>query len=422
MDQLMIEGPNFLSGRVQVSGSKNAALPILAATLMGQGTQKILNVPNLGDIRTILNLLTHLGASVKKEDSALLVCADSVSEHDVPYELVKTMRASILVLGPLLARFGKAKVSLPGGCAIGERPINLHLMGLQKLGAQIEISEGYIYAQASKLTGTKICFDDITVNGTQNIMMAATLAKGVTLLENAAKEPEVVDLAHFLNKMGANISGAGTDTMIIEGVETLGQATHEIIPDRIEAGTLVLAVAATGGNVRVEHCAPQHLGFVLDKLMACGVHIEQDERSIWVKSNKVLEKINMETKPYPGFPTDLQAQMMAFLTQTQGTSRIVENIFEKRFNHVAELGRMGAQITIDGRCAMVEGGKKLSGAPVMATDLRASASLVIAGLVAHGRTEISRVYHLDRGYEQLEEKLKNLGARIYRVSNRECKG
>ena len=324
------------------------------------------------------------------------------------------MRASVLVLGPLVARFKRAKVSLPGGCAIGERPINLHLDALEKLGAKITLDKGYVVAQAQELKGTKICFDTSTVTGTENIMMAAVLALGVTVLENAAKEPEVVDLANALNKMGAFISGVGTDTLTIEGVRELKGISYSVMQDRIEAATLLLAAAATGGKVEIQNCDPVHLDAVIEKLLSSGIEISTTRNSILVESNGVIQKLHVQTQPHPGFPTDLQAQMMVLITQAQGTSLITESIFENRFNHVAELRRMGAHITIDGRCAMIEGGKALSGAQCMATDLRASACLVIAGLLAHGKTEISRVYHLDRGYEHLDQKLKKLGAQIER--------
>jgi len=416
LDKSIIEGPCQLNGDVTVSGAKNAMLPILAATLLTDQICNIGNVPDLKDTKTILNLLKNLGSHLQFENHHVRIQNHALKSFDVPYDLVKTMRASVLVLGPLLARFGQAKVSLPGGCAIGERPIHLHLMGLKKLGAKIDIQQGYIVAKAKQLKGTRIFFDDVTVNGTQNLMMAAALAKGTTILENAAKEPEVVDLANLLNQMGAKIKGAGSATIRITGVESLTGATYQVMQDRIEAGTLLMAVAAAGGQVKIKMAYAKDLQVVIDKLVSAGVQIECSEDSIWVKSDGNLSKLNIETRPFPGFPTDLQAQMMACLTQAKGTSRIVENIFENRFNHVAELRRMGAQISVDGRCAMIEGGHALTGAPVMATDLRASASLIIAGLVAKGKTTLSRVYHLDRGYERLEEKLQQLGAKIYRQS------
>ena len=334
---------------------------------------------------------------------------------EAPYEQVKTMRASILVLGPLLARFKKAKVSLPGGCAIGERPINLHLAALEKLGADIQLENGYVIAKTAGLKGARIYFDTPTVTGTENMMMAATLAQGVTVLENSAREPEITDLANALNQMGAFISGAGTDTITIEGVRELKATSYRVMQDRIETGTFLIAVAATGGEVEIKNCNSIHLEALIEKLTAAGVKISCQKDSILVKSDRIIQNLHVQTQPYPGFPTDLQAQLMVLLSQAQGASVITENIFENRFNHVAELRRMGANITIDGRTAVIEGFTPLSGAPVMATDLRASASLVIAGLIARGKTEISRVYHLDRGYEQLDQKLKTLGANIERV-------
>ncbi|MBI3018961.1 MAG: UDP-N-acetylglucosamine 1-carboxyvinyltransferase [Deltaproteobacteria bacterium] len=417
MDKIVIWGPNRLEGQVSISGAKNAALPILASTLLTSGWNEISNVPRLKDIETILSLLSHLGVQVDRKSDLLRLNSDSVRCLDAPYDLVNTMRASVLVLGPLVARFKKAKVSLPGGCAIGERPINLHLDALEKLGAKITLDKGYVIAEAQELKGTKICFDTCTVTGTENIMMAAVLARGVTILEKSAKEPEVIDLANALNKMGAFISGAGTDTIIIEGVRELKGTSYAVMQDRIEAGTLLLAAAATGGKVEIQNCDSIHLDVVIEKLLSSGVKISTTKNSIFVESDGTIQKMHVQTQSYPGFPTDLQAQMMVLMTQAQGASLMTENIFENRFNHVAELRRMGAHIMIDGRSAMIEGAKTLSGAPVMATDLRASACLVIAGLLAQGKTEISRVYHLDRGYEHLDQKLKKLGARIERMAS-----
>lgn len=416
MDKIIIEGPNRLKGDVFISGAKNSALPILASTLLASGSNEISNIPDLKDIETILALLSHLGAKIEREKNKVRINTDTVSCFEAPYDLVKTMRASVLVLGPLLARFKRAKVSLPGGCAIGERPINLHLMALEKLGATIILENGYVIAEADTLIGTKICFDTPTVTGTQNVMMAATLAKGVTVLENSAKEPEVVDLANALNQMGAFISGAGTDSIVIEGVSELKAIHYSVMHDRIEAGTFLIAVAAAGGDVML-HFSPKHLDVLIEKLKSAGVHIEEKNDKLHVVSHAPIQKAHIQTKPYPGFPTDLQAQMMVLLTKAEGASLITENIFESRFNHVPELRRMGANITIDGRTAVIEGKTNLSGAPVLATDLRASASLIIAGLIAEGKTEISRVYHLDRGYEKLDEKLLKLGAKIERVSH-----
>src|SRR3989338_8774901 len=409
MDKIVIWGPNRLEGQVSVSGAKNAALPVLASALLASGSCDISNVPRLKDIETILSLLSTLGVQIERQGDLIRLNSDSVRCLEAPYDLVNTMRASVLVLGPLVARFKKAKVSLPGGCAIGDRPINLHLDALEKLGAKITLDKGYVVAEAQELKGTKICFDTSTVTGTENIMMAAVLARGVTVLENAAKEPEIIDLANALNKMGAFITGAGTDTMIIEGVRELKGTSHSVMQDRIEAGTLLLAVAATGGKVVIQNCDPHHLDVVIEKLLSSGVKISTTKNSIFVESDGSIQKMHVQTQPYPGFPTDLQAQMMVLMTQAQGTSLMTESIFENRFNHVAELRRMGAHIMMDGRSAMIEGAKKLSGAPVMATDLRASACLVIAGLLAQGKTEISRVYHLDRGYEHFDPTLANLG-------------
>lgn len=415
MSKMIVYGPSRLEGTVSISGAKNAALPILVSCLLSSGWNKISHVPQLKDIETTLMLLTHLGVQVHRVHDCVQINSDTTSCYRAPYELVKTMRASILVLGPLLARFGKAEVSLPGGCAIGERPINLHLAGLEKLGATIRLENGYVIAEAKQLQGTSICFDIPTVTGTENLMMAATLAKGTTVLENAAKEPEIVDLANYLNAMGARIVGAGMDKVVIEGVSSLEASSYSIMADRIEAGTVLIAVCAAGGKVDIKNCNPSHLDVLIDKLKSAGMKIESETDSIHVESDQQVGVLKIQTKPYPGFPTDLQAQMMVMLTQAAGTSIITENIFENRFNHVGEFRRMGANITIDGRSAVIEGGKKLNGAPVMATDLRASASLVIAGLIAEGKTEISRLYHLDRGYENLHEKLFKLGARIERL-------
>ena len=414
MDKMIIYGPTSLKGSVLVSGAKNAALPILAAVLLSDGKNQITNVPNLKDIDTILALLSYLGVRIERKEGTVIADSQGIQRFDAPYELVKTMRASILVLGPLLTRFKRAKISLPGGCAIGERPINLHLMGLEKMGASIRLEEGYVVAEAPRLYGTSIYFDIPTVTGTENLMMAATLAKGTTVLENVAREPEVEDLANFLNKMGAKIFGVGTDKIVIEGVERLEAAPYSVMQDRIEAGTLLIAAAATGGEVEIKHSNPQYLEAIIEKLRSAGAKILTHQDSIFITSDGTFEKLQVQTQPYPGFPTDLQAQMMVLLTKAKGTSVMTETIFENRFNHVAELRRMGADIRVDGRSAIIEGGAFLSGAPVMATDLRASASLIIAGLLAHGKTEISRVYHLDRGYEALHEKLLKLGARIER--------
>ena len=414
MDKIFIEGPNQLFGKVSISGAKNAALPILASSLLAKNTSIFKNIPKLGDVKTILILLKHLGVQVEVTQDAIKLCSDAVQRFEAPYDLVKTMRASILVLGPLIARFHRAVVSLPGGCAIGQRPVNLHLDALQKLGAEIKLQNGYVYAKSKRLIGTKIKFESVTVTGTENIMMAATLAKGGTQIVNAACEPEVIDLANALNAMRARISGAGTRVIEVEGVEALQGVNYSVMSDRIEAGTFLIAVSATGGDVLIQNCNPKYLSAAIDVLKKAGVKIQEQVSSMRVQSNGDLTAIKVETEPYPGFPTDLQAQLMAMLTQANGKSVIYENIFENRFNHVAEMQRMGAKIRIQDHKAHIFGKTPLTGAPLMATDLRASASLVIGGLVAKGRTEISRVYHLDRGYEALEEKLKVLGANIFR--------
>lgn len=416
MDRILIEGGHPLKGTVNISGAKNATLPILAATLLTWGWSTIHNVPGLLiDIKIIKRLLTNLGVEFK-EDKGLKVNTSKAEGYEAPYDLVKTMRASILVLGPLIARMGRARVSLPGGCAIGARPINLHLKGLESLGVDIQLTAGYVEAKAKRLRGATIYFDIPTVTGTENLMMAATLARGTTVLENAAKEPEVVALAHFLNKMGAKISGAGTDIITIEGVKELSPQEFTIIPDRIEAGTYMTAAGITGGNITIKNCDSTHLVAVTSKLREVGVEICDDKDGLKVVGPKIINSINIKTSPYPGFPTDMQAQFMALMSLANDTSLISESIFENRFMHVAELRRMGADIEIEGSTAIVKGVKNLVGAQVMATDLRASASLVLAGLAAKGITEISRVYHLDRGYEKIENKLSKLGARIWRVS------
>ena len=418
MQQIVIQGGKSLKGKVRISGSKNAALPILAATILTDKKNIIRNVPKLRDIDTFCRLLTSLGTKIKKETNKR-VSADcsSISNLEAPYDLVKTMRASFLVMGPLLARFGEAKVSLPGGCAIGARPINLHLKGFQSMGAKIKIKDGYVLAKAKHLKGAKIYFDQPTVTGTENLMLAAVLAKGTSLIENAAKEPEVVDLAKVLIKMGANIKGAGTDTIKIVGVAHLKGFDHNIIPDRIETGTFMIAAALTNGEIKILNCIPGNVKALIVKLQSAGVEITTKDNSLLVKGKHSIKPVNLVTSPYPGFPTDMQAQFMVLMTMAKGTSTISETIFENRFMHIAELKRMGADISIEGHTAMVKGEKKLSGAPVMATDLRASACLILAGLAAKGKTTVSRVYHLDRGYEKIEEKFSALGASIKRISN-----
>ncbi|MDH4101352.1 MAG: UDP-N-acetylglucosamine 1-carboxyvinyltransferase [Nitrospirota bacterium] len=416
MQKIIITGGPRLIGEVEVSGAKNAALPILAATLLAPGPCRIDNVPDLMDVKTLCKLLEFMGMKTRRDGRAITMDAATILNKEAPYELVKTMRASVLVLCPLVARFGEAKVSLPGGCAIGARPINLHLMGLEKMGAKVQIEHGYVYVTADRLKGARIYFDIKTVTGTENLMMAGALAEGTTVLENAACEPEVVDLADFLNKMGANIKGAGTDTITIEGVSELTPSDYSVMPDRIEAATFIAAAAITRGDVLIKNCIPAHLDAVISKLQEVGVDINKEADGLRVKVMNKLKSVDVKTMPYPGFPTDMQAQMMALMCTTQGLSVITETIFENRFTHVMELQRMGADIRIEGNSAMVTGIGRLSGAPVMATDLRASASLILAGLAAKDETEISRIYHLDRGYERIEDKLSRLGAKIKRVS------
>ena len=416
MDKLRITGGQPLQGEITVSGAKNAALPILCAGLLTADTLALTNVPALQDIHTMLKLLRQMGVKGDLNgDATLALNAGQLTHLEAPYDMVKTMRASILVLGPLLARFGEARVSLPGGCAIGQRPVDQHIKGLTALGAEIRIEHGYIIAKASRLKGATIRTDMVTVTGTENLMMAATLAEGRTVLENAAREPEVTDLAELLIKMGARIQGHGTDRIIIDGVEQLHGAEHRIVADRIEAGTFLCAVGATGGDILLQQAAPDTLGAVLGKLREAGVSIETGSDWIRGSMSRRPKAVSFRTYEYPAFPTDMQAQVMALNTLADGTAVIVENIFENRFMHVQELSRMGAQIDIDGHTAVVTGVKALSGATVMATDLRASASLVIAGLAAEGDTTVERIYHLDRGYEHMEHKLRQVGAQIERI-------
>jgi UDP-N-acetylglucosamine 1-carboxyvinyltransferase len=420
MDRFKIEGGVPLQGTVRISGAKNAALPAMAAALLTPEPVRLDNIPHVRDIITMAQLLAHMQASIVSEDlppSGFTIRTEKVSFAEAPYELVKTMRASVLTLGPLVARFGYARVSLPGGCAIGARPIDLHIQALEKMGAQISISHGYVEARSKRLRGAEILFDKITVTGTENIMAAATLAEGETILSNAAREPEVGDCATLLNKMGARIEGAGTSTIHIRGVERLHGATHSIISDRIEAGTFAAAAAITGGELLLAHCQPEHLAAVINKLASCGVEIRAEGQScLRVKAAKQLRAADVTTEEYPGFATDMQAQYMALATQSQGTSVITETIFENRFMHASEMTRMGADISITGNQAVVRGPMPLSGTTVIASDLRASASLVLAGLVAQNTTWVERVYHIDRGYERIEEKLRAVGARIERVS------
>jgi UDP-N-acetylglucosamine 1-carboxyvinyltransferase len=417
LQKIVIRGGARLEGEVRVSGAKNAALPILASSLLAEGRSIYKNVPALGDVRTMGKLLARLGAGV--EDAApkgtSYVDTSTIAEFEAPYDLVKTMRASVLVLGPLVARHGRARVSLPGGCAIGARPIDQHLKGLAAMGARIDLEHGYVNARARRLRGATIVFDVVTVTGTENLMMAAALAKGRTTLENAAREPEVEELARVLNKMGAKINGGGTGLITIEGVDELQPVEHAIIPDRIEAGTLLVAAAITRGDVLVRDCLPEHLDAVIAKLTAAGAEVTSESDGIRVRARGDLKPADISTQPFPGFPTDMQAQFMVLMTRARGQSVLSETIFENRYMHVPELQRMGADIVVEGRTAIVRGPTKLTGATVMATDLRASASLVLAGLIADGRTEILRIYHLDRGYDRLDKKLRALGADIRRA-------
>jgi UDP-N-acetylglucosamine 1-carboxyvinyltransferase len=415
MEKIVIEGGHPLEGTVGVSGAKNAALPILVSALLTEGWNTFDNVPDLRDIRTIKSLLIDLGAKVETSGSVVKVDAGGLNSHEAPYDLVRTMRASVLVLGPLLARLGRARVSLPGGCAIGARPINLHLKGFEELGALISLREGYVEAEAPSLKGAEIYFDISTVTGTENLMMAAVLAEGCTTLRNAAREPEVVALAEVLNRMGARITGAGTPVIKIEGVKALKPTSFTIIPDRIETGTFLVAAGVTRGNIKIMGCEPNHLQAVINKLRQAGITIEQEAGGLRVIGAETISSTDVKTLPYPGFPTDMQAQFMVLMCLANGLSVISETIFENRFIHVSELQRMGADITVSGTTAVVSGGAGLTGAPVMATDLRASASLILAGLAAKGTTEVSRVYHIDRGYESIEKKLAQLGGHLERV-------
>lgn len=414
MDKMIIRGGKTLQGEVPVSGAKNAALPVLVSSLLADGWNSYRFAPDVVDVRTIKKLLVELGASVEEGDP-LRINTGNIRDCQASYDLVKTMRASVLVLGPLVARLGRARVSLPGGCAIGARPVDLHLKALKRMGAEIRIDEGYIEARAARLRGARVYFDVSTVTGTENIMMAATLAEGTTVLENAALEPEIANLADVLKSMGARIEGAGTGTIVIEGVKVLRPATGTVIPDRIEAGTYMIAAAMTGGDVKVLNCIPGHLEALTTKLREAGARVDRLENGLRVRGPGRIDSADVTTLPYPGFPTDLQAQFMAMMTGASGTSVIRETVFENRFMHVQELVRLGADIRIEGHNAVVSGVERLKGAPVMATDLRASASLVLAGLVAEGKTELSRVYHLDRGYDSLDGKLSRLGANIERV-------
>jgi UDP-N-acetylglucosamine 1-carboxyvinyltransferase len=416
MDKLVIEGGAPLSGEVNVSGAKNAALPILTAALLTEEPLTVANVPHLHDVTTMLGLLAQMGVAVSVDEKlGVELTAKHIADPTAPYELVKTMRASVLVLGPLTARCGETRVSLPGGCAIGLRPVDQHIKGLQAMGAELTIDHGYITVRARRLKGARICMDLVTVTGTENLMMAATLASGTTVIENAAREPEVTDLATCLSAMGARITGAGTDVITIEGVNSLHGARYEVMPDRIETGTFLVAAMATGGSIRLTGARPDILDAVLEKLREAGAHIETGEDWIALKTNGAVNSVSVRTAPYPAFPTDMQAQFMALNSTARGTALVTETIFENRFMHVQELKRLGANIEVEGNTAVVKGVSHLDGATVMATDLRASASLVLAGLTARGSTTVERVYHLDRGYERIEEKLSRLGARIRRV-------
>lgn len=419
MDKLQISGGRVLEGEIRISGAKNAALPILAGALLTDEPVVVGNVPHLQDVTTTIELLGRMGARVTLDEHMRVeVDASTVKECSAPYDLVKTMRASILVLGPLLARFGKADVSLPGGCAIGARPVNIHVAGLQAMGADITIEGGYIRARARRLQGARLVLETVTVTGTENLMMAATLAEGETVLENAAREPEVVDLANFLISMGAKIQGAGTDKIVVQGVQRLHGTQYEVLPDRIESGTYLAAGAITRGIVRIKHTRPDHLDAVLGKLREAGAKVGVGDNWVEVDMRGRRPKaVDVRTAPYPAFPTDMQAQFAALNTVADGVGTIIETIFENRFMHMLEMRRLGAEIRLEGNTAIIHGVEKLNGAPVMATDLRASASLVLAGLVAEGQTDIERIYHIDRGYEAIEEKLLQLGARIHRVPN-----
>ncbi len=417
MERLLIRGGQSLNGEIRISGAKNAALPILAATLLADGPSVIGNIPNLHDITTTMELLGRMGVRLTVDERMRVeIDPRAISNHHAPYELVKTMRASILVLGPLLARYGEADVSLPGGCAIGTRPVNLHVDGLRALGADIRVEAGYIRARCDRLRGARLVLDLVTVTGTENLMMAAALAEGETVIENAAREPEVVDLANFLNAMGADVRGAGTDTITIHGVERLQGTEYEVLPDRIETGTFLVAAAMTGGSVRLKNTAPHLLDAVVGKLREAGAEIKMgdDWIALDMQGRRPLA-VNVRTAPYPAFPTDMQAQFCALNAVAEGVGMVTETVFENRFMHILEIQRMGADVRLEGHTAISNGVSQLTGAPVMSTDLRASASLVLAGLVSQGETEVDRIYHIDRGYECIEEKLAQLGADIRRV-------
>ncbi len=419
MNKLIIKGGVPLSGQVRVSGSKNAVLPILAGTLLSSGPVVVRNVPHLHDVTTTMELLGRMGVSITVgEKMSIEIDPSTIENTFAPYELVKTMRASILVLGPLLARYGTAEVSLPGGCAIGARPVDMHLSGLEAMGAEITVEEGYVRAKVDRLKGARIVMEQVTVTGTENLMMAAALADGTTIIENAAREPEVVDLADFINAMGGNVTNAGTDTITVEGVDTLHGCDYTVLPDRIETGTYLVAAAITGGKVLIKHTDPTLLDAVLAKLVEAGAQIDVGED--WIEldmEGKKPRAVNIRTAPYPGFPTDMQAQFCALNAVAEGTGSVTETVFENRFMHIQEIIRLGAKVQVEGNTAIISGVDDLNGAPVMATDLRASASLILAGLVAKGETVVDRIYHIDRGYDHIEEKLACLGAQIQRVPN-----
>ncbi|TYP58799.1 UDP-N-acetylglucosamine 1-carboxyvinyltransferase [Thermosediminibacter litoriperuensis] len=415
MSSFIIEGGESLKGTVRASGAKNAVLPVMAASLLAEGECVIEDVPELEDVRVMREVLSSLGAGCETKESSLKINPDNIDTCEAPYELVRKMRASFLVMGPLLAKYGRARISLPGGCAIGSRPIDLHLKGFSALGAEIDLGHGFVEARCEKLKGNIIYLDFPSVGATENIMMAAALAEGQTIIENAAKEPEIVDLANFLNSMGAHIRGAGTDIIKIEGVKSLKGISYTVIPDRIEAGTYLIAGAITNGDVLVENVVSEHLKPLIAKLIECGAEVTEGEDGIRVVGKGRPNPVDVKTMPYPGFPTDMQAQMMAYLSLCNGNSMIIETVFENRFMHVEELKRMGARIRIEGRSAMIEGVEKLSGAPVKATDLRAGAALILAGLAAEGTTEVMNAQHVDRGYENIVEKLRSIGAKIKRA-------
>ncbi len=418
MDKIIIEGPTRLNGKIAVSGAKNAVLPIIVASLLSEGTCRILDVPNLADVITIRDVLNDLGAKAEMIDTNIMeINCSGIFKHEAPYDYVSKMRASVLVMGPLLGRLGKARISMPGGCAIGTRPIDLHLKGFEAMGVRITMEHGYIMAEAPKLTGARVYLDYPSVGATENILMAGVLAEGITIIENAAEEPEIVDLANFVNSMGGKVKGAGTKIIKIEGVRELGPTTHTVIPDRIEAGSYMIAATITGGELILENVIIDHLKPVIAKLKEVGAEIEEGESGLFIRQNNPIKAVDIKTLPYPGFPTDLQAQFMALMSVAQGTSVLSETVFENRFMHAEELRRMGADIKIQGRSAVIEGVPKLAGTQVKASDLRAGAALIIAGLAAEGETELTNVYHIDRGYDGIVDKFRQVGAKIKRANS-----